>query len=440
MLTRSTNMPRGSGQKLEAAASPKTPTGRPSALSAGSNDKMMQMITEMNKTLKTMNENYVTKTDLNELRTSVNELTQRIDNAVLQADTALTKATEAEKRAQEAEAKVQNLEGELQQLQSKLHKSAVKCNVLQEKVASLDDYSRRENLIFEGIDESPKENCTAKIVRFLNEKLNIADAEQMEFQRIHRVGNGQKPRPIICRFLKYPEREVVWQARSNLKGSKFKIKEDFSTDTVNKRQTLFPIMMRARELNKFAAIYGNRLVIDNQTYTVNNLTSLPKELQPASVATKQVTNDITAFFTGSSPLSNFYMTNFSVEGHEYTSVEQFFQFKKAIHAEMPEIAKTILNTDSPRECKRLGDSIKCEWLPIAKTVMKQGCVAKFSQNEYAKAFLLETDNRTLVEAGPDCVWGVGMYMSDKDISIRQKWKGQNLLGQILMAVRDELSI
>lgn len=162
---------------------------------------------------------------------------------------------------------------------------------------------------------------------------------------------------------------------------------------------------------------------------------------PRHLSTKEVGNNITAFFSGLSPLSNFFKTNFTVDGHEFSSMEQFFQYRKATHAQKPEIAKAILNEDNPRDCKHLGDSVKCdenEWLPVAKGVMKQGCLAKFSQDMYANKFLIETGNQTLAEAGPNKMWGVGMYMNDKNIATKDKWTGQNLLGQILMNVRDEL--
>ena len=38
----------------------------------------------------------------------------------------------------------------------------------------------------------------------------------------------------------------------------------------------------------------------------------------------------------------------------------------------------------------------------------------------------------------DKVWGAGMHMGDPDADKPEKWKGENLLGFTLMAVRDEL--
>jgi ribA/ribD-fused uncharacterized protein len=45
-----------------------------------------------------------------------------------------------------------------------------------------------------------------------------------------------------------------------------------------------------------------------------------------------------------------------------------------------------------------------------------GNIAKFSQNERLKTFLLNTGNRVLVEASPrDRIWGIGMGASNPDV-------------------------
>lgn len=65
--------------------------------------------------------------------------------------------------------------------------------------------------------------------------------------------------------------------------------------------------------------------------------------------------------------------------------------------------------------------------------------SKFSQNEELKEWLLRTFPRTLVEASPmDRIWGIGLAKEDHRAWNKQTWRGQNLLGQILTRVRDNL--
>ena len=70
-----------------------------------------------------------------------------------------------------------------------------------------------------------EEDAREVLVGFLKTELGMENADQIEFQRVHRVGkrvssNG-KPRQIIARFLKYPQREVVMSSARKLKGKNF---------------------------------------------------------------------------------------------------------------------------------------------------------------------------------------------------------------------------
>ena len=66
------------------------------------------------------------------------------------------------------------------------------------------------------------ENTKEVMHKFLEEKLKIErPREKIELQRIHCLGrpNSLKPRPIIARFLRYSDQEVVMDiARKHLKG------------------------------------------------------------------------------------------------------------------------------------------------------------------------------------------------------------------------------
>lgn len=64
---------------------------------------------------------------------------------------------------------------------------------------------------------------------------------------------------------------------------------------------------------------------------------------------------------------------------------------------------------------------------------------KFAQNAELKKHLLATETRELIYASPtDQVYGVGLAVEDQSILLRKNWKGTNLLGKVLMRVRNDL--
>jgi ribA/ribD-fused uncharacterized protein len=71
--------------------------------------------------------------------------------------------------------------------------------------------------------------------------------------------------------------------------------------------------------------------------------------------------------------------------------------------------------------------------------MRRACLAKFSQNPTLRTELFRTGSATLVSATDDCKWGIGLPLDDPNVADMNKWRGSNLLGQVLMAVRTLLA-
>ena len=142
-------------------------------------------------------------------------------------------------------------------------------------------------------------------------------------------------------------------------------------------------------------------------------------------------------------LSNWYLSHFTVQGTELSSMEQYMMYQKAVCFYDEDIASQIMKTDDVAEIKQLGRAVNGYddhvWNGIRQIVVYEGLMAKFSQNQELKAQLMDTGGAILAEcAVRDRIWGIGLSMTDPDRFDRSKWKGQNLLGYALMMVRDRL--
>jgi len=133
----------------------------------------------------------------------------------------------------------------------------------------------------------------------------------------------------------------------------------------------------------------------------------------------------------------------TVDGIEYPAAEHYMMAEKARLFGDAEARARILATPYPREAKQLGRGVrgfdKSSWVAARFDIVVRGNLAKFGQHDDLRAFLLDTDDRILVEAAPqDRIWGIGLTADDPRARQPSGWPGLNLLGFALMAVREGL--
>lgn len=142
-------------------------------------------------------------------------------------------------------------------------------------------------------------------------------------------------------------------------------------------------------------------------------------------------------------LSNWYQSRFSFRGTDFTSVEQYMMYRKAVMFGDAAVRRGILLTNDAARIKQLGRSVRNYneklWSGQRQLIVYQGLLAKFAQNDDLRIMLLNTGNAILAEcAVTDKIWGIGLSMEDDRRFLVDEWKGSNLLGFSLMQVRNML--
>ena len=125
-------------------------------------------------------------------------------------------------------------------------------------------------------------------------------------------------------------------------------------------------------------------------------------------------------------LSNFYECFVTFDGITYPSNEAAFQAQKTLD----DAVKQRFTAMDPSAAKHAGRKVdlRKDWEDVKEELMYQICKAKFTQHPDLAQKLLNTGREELIEGNDwgDRTWGmVG-------------GKGRNLLGKILMRIREEL--
>ncbi len=217
------------------------------------------------------------------------------------------------------------------------------------------------------------------------------------------------------------------------------MKKDFPKEIVDARRILLPIFRTAKKSKQNVKLSVDHLILDGKVYTLNNLDQTPLELRQTSVFTPIVSESVQAFSHKQSPLSIFYGAKTVIDVKTFHCNELYLFYTKADIAGDQVAKKKNLNATSPEECKRRGGQINLNietWKATSHKVMYDGCYAKFKQNTEQKKFLLDTGDRTLVEASKtDLYWGAGLSLwQHKELATVAGWPGKNECGNILMEV------
>lgn len=125
-------------------------------------------------------------------------------------------------------------------------------------------------------------------------------------------------------------------------------------------------------------------------------------------------------------LSNFERSPIVIDGMTYPTNEHYYQDQKA---NTEEFRKWISDAPNPYAAMKAGrslrtDEMRFDWENVKFDIMLKGLRAKFNQHDYLRKKLIETGDMQIHEDSPtDMVWGI---------------KGMDMLGKLIMKVREEL--
>ena len=154
-------------------------------------------------------------------------------------------------------------------------------SVLNNGLQEIKTRSMQSNLVFYGLGEAARgtnDHTEEKLKDFLKNELALENPDiinDMVFDRVHRLGrprDNQKsnPRPIVAKFERYKDRELIRIAGKDLNEKKngFSIREQFPPEIEAKRKLLYPVMRSyLKDPRNRVALVRDKLYINGKLYT-----------------------------------------------------------------------------------------------------------------------------------------------------------------------------
>ena len=208
------------------------------------------------------------ETKMEELNVAVKGLQSKVMTLEIEVDSVKTKQKALDDNFTSLERNTVFVDEQVQELTAKTYKNNNDVSDTRRKLLYLEAYSRRENLKFEGIPETfttseedgaiqrGTENTKSVLTEFLERVLKVEDAQNIEYQRVHRMGkpregNGRE-RIIIARFLRFSDRERVLKCGRKLKDTGYKMYEDLPKEIHEMRKLQMEKLKNARKDGKRA--------------------------------------------------------------------------------------------------------------------------------------------------------------------------------------------
>ena len=221
------------------------------------------------------------------------------------------------------------------------HDLTVQVAELHEHNIQLEMYSRRHNVIIEGLDEKENENIADKFVACLLEMFQIR-IDPHSIDKVHRFGrsvNG-RPRPVVARFTTHSQRDTVLFSYRNMrvKPNGVYINEDLPQKVKSRRSEIRAVYLHAKAKGAKAKLLGDKVIINDVPYIYDSLPNVPKQFSLEAARTVEVNDETIGFYSRHSFLSNLSPCVIECDGRQFVSAEQLYQKQKADFAGRPDVA------------------------------------------------------------------------------------------------------
>ena len=260
------------------------------------------------------NEVTLVRADVSRIKTDNIDFNRRLIETEISCKTNSDFYDDMKKKTDKNSDKISKLEQDNKHLNNQLAEANSNYLTIKEDYLELQSRTMQENLLFFGIPETDTQNTTDR-TQNQNQReshndnseptLNRNETKQAEnteevlrnfiandlpahvsrmasdirFDRVHRLGARKRgrtnPRPIIAKFERYSDREIVRKAGMDLNSNpytKYKVREQFPREIEERRKLLYPVMytLKRQNPNNRVNLVRDKLYVNGRLYVPEN--------------------------------------------------------------------------------------------------------------------------------------------------------------------------
>ena len=195
---------------------------------------------------------------------------------------------ELRRTVEKVEEKVNDVKAEVSEVKDDISMWKDRVEKLEDMMIDQQSRSRRNNLMFYGVEEKGgREDCKQIVRDLIVDKCGVTG--EVKLERVHRIPPGDRPagskiRPIVCKFLDYNDKMTVKKNAKKL-PAKINVGDDHPKEIREARKLLVPELKAALAAKKDAFIaFPAKLIVDK---------AVVKSIKPSSVGrpSQQRTHD-----------------------------------------------------------------------------------------------------------------------------------------------------
>ena len=141
------------------------------------------------------------------------------------------------------------------------------------------------------------------------------------------------------------------------------------------------------------------------------------------------------YFKNDTKLTNYFLCDVIVDGIKYSSSEAAYHSQKFLDEDIKKIMTKLTPDESKHVSRELSRFIRDDWENVKYDLMKKVVMEKFKQNQDCLEELLNTQSMELIEDTTGWHDNICGECTCDDCKTSEH---KNLLGKILMEVREEL--